>query len=143
MLCGHSSVGFEVWVMEDYGVRDSWTKCYNISRSKFDGVISSFRHIRRIQSLKNGAMLLEIEFEGEFCKCTALIFYDQKQERFCVREIDVGNRGWSRKVSTDSLSSMFHTETYAESLVSLHSGTYVRGRQEESYLEEAYTGWEI
>ncbi|XP_026449045.1 F-box protein CPR1-like [Papaver somniferum] len=119
MLCSHSNLGFEVWVMSDYGVRDSWTTRYTISRFKID-VILSFRYIRRIQSLKNGEMLLEIELDeaNKYAKYSALVFYDPKHEKSRLVDIDFEkyNRNWN---NSSNLRTRFYTETSVESLVSL------------------------
>ncbi|XP_026459523.1 uncharacterized protein LOC113360203 [Papaver somniferum] len=90
--------------------------------------------LRRIQSLKNGEILLEIQLENWF-RNAAVIFYDPKHERARIVEIDLGNYDVWRNcggLSIGRLTSRFCTETCVESLVSLHSDTYAGGGQEKS-----------
>ncbi|XP_026396511.1 F-box protein CPR1-like [Papaver somniferum] len=110
MLCSNSKVGFEVWVMNDYGIRESWTKRYNISLMKVD-FIPSFWYLRRIHSLKNGEILLEIQLDDKY-KYAAMFFYDPKCKRVRAAEVDLGkyDRRWS-KIAGDHLKSRFHTES--------------------------------
>ncbi|XP_026451035.1 cytochrome P450 710A1-like [Papaver somniferum] len=46
-----NSIGFEVWVMKDYGNKDSWTKVYFISKLKLP------KKLTRIECLKTGELL--------------------------------------------------------------------------------------
>ncbi|PIA63944.1 hypothetical protein AQUCO_00201335v1 [Aquilegia coerulea] len=63
---------FEVWVMKDYGVKDSWTKEYIISR-KVPGF--SKMRFKPVTIMKNGNILLVINKQ-------ALVYYDSKRKRF-------------------------------------------------------------
>ncbi|XP_026442781.1 F-box protein CPR1-like [Papaver somniferum] len=128
MLCSHSRVGFEVWMMTRYGVRDSWTKHYAISQSKID-MIPSFRYLRRLHSLKDGEILLEVLLDTWK--------YDPNRERARLLKIDLEKCKQWRDPYASHLKLCFHMQTYVESLVSLHTGTYVGGGQEESDLDKA------
>ncbi|XP_021663264.2 F-box protein At3g07870 [Hevea brasiliensis] len=79
---------FEIWVMKEYGVRQSWTKEFNISsdlpreleEEVVDPAFKISRMYRRsftrvICSVKNGEILLQY-------KCRALLSYDPRQGTF-------------------------------------------------------------
>lgn len=85
MLCSVGKVGFEVWVMQDYGVKESWTTLFKIDQL-MSVDIPSFHYLRRIVSLKNGEILLEIRLDGEQDD-TTFIVYDQKREKARVVKI--------------------------------------------------------
>ncbi|XP_026400331.1 F-box/kelch-repeat protein At3g06240-like [Papaver somniferum] len=128
MLCCHSNVGFEIWVMSDYGVTDSWTKLYTIARLKLFDTVAFFRQLRRIQSVRNGEIiLLEIQIDYAYA---ALVFYDPKHEKARVMEIDPKEqKGFS--YPNGRLEKKCYTVTYVESLVSLHSGYHVEAEKKE------------
>ncbi|OVA11390.1 F-box domain [Macleaya cordata] len=94
----------DVWVMKDYGARDSWTKLFTINAQQT--VIKHFNSLTLVQSFKSGEVLLQKD-------CNTLVLYDPKRER--ARFIKI--RGFHQKC--------FKIETYIESLVSLNSGTYL------------------
>ncbi|OVA15186.1 F-box domain [Macleaya cordata] len=98
----------DVWVMGDYGVRESWTKLFSIS----DKTITQSRSVRLIQSYKNYDEIL-LEKDNK-----ALVLYYPKQER-------------ARVLKIRSILKRFQTESFVESLVSLKSGTYVGKEQTE------------
>ncbi|OVA01216.1 F-box domain [Macleaya cordata] len=99
-------VGVEVWVMKDYGVRESWTKLFTIA---LQTVVQSFQYLRLIQCFNNGEILLQKDNN-------ALVLYNPKHERTRILKI----RGIPKR---------FETVTYVGSLVSLNSGTYVEQEQ--------------
>ncbi|XP_026458001.1 F-box/kelch-repeat protein At3g23880-like [Papaver somniferum] len=55
---------FEIWEMKDYGVRESWSKVLQISQQELMPTVTmgigSCQYIRRVESLKDGEILLEI-----------------------------------------------------------------------------------
>ncbi|OVA01217.1 Profilin [Macleaya cordata] len=106
------TVGVEVWVMKDYGVRGSWTKLYTIT---LQTVIQSFQYLTLVQSLKNGVILLKDN--------NALVLYDPKHERAGILKIP-GIPEW------------FEPVTYVESLVSLNSCTCVGQEQTDEAIEQ-------
>ncbi|XP_026460074.1 F-box protein CPR1-like [Papaver somniferum] len=87
MLCS-SAVGFEVWMMSEYGFGDFGTKLYSIFwllLPKIVDIVPSFLHLRRIQSLRNGEFLLEIQLSSYYA---GLSFYDPKHEKARVMIIN-------------------------------------------------------
>ncbi|XP_026417431.1 F-box/kelch-repeat protein At3g06240-like [Papaver somniferum] len=86
----------EVWVMQNYGVRESWTKRYIVS--------DKTKYLRLTWSFKNG----EILFGGGYA---GLYLYD--------------SRDMLAKPNFSRLSYLYQEGCYFESLVSLTSGTYV------------------
>ncbi|XP_026380887.1 F-box protein CPR1-like [Papaver somniferum] len=109
----------QVWVMQEYGVRESWTQCYVITHEKIvNAYCLSFGYSLKLTwSFENGEMLFRLH-EG------ILVLYDPKHEN--ARE--------------PNISSLFSAgeENYFESLVSLHSGTYVGGEAE---IKESIETW--
>ncbi|XP_042509364.1 F-box protein CPR1-like [Macadamia integrifolia] len=69
-LCRISS-RFEVWVMKDYGVRDSWVKLFTIEQPE---VISSLGHARPLCYSKNGEVIFN-KSDGP------LLLYDPRSGR--------------------------------------------------------------
>ncbi|XP_026450705.1 F-box protein CPR1-like [Papaver somniferum] len=51
LLSNNYKVHVDMWVMKDYGVRESWTKLFTISRQSF---IRAFDYVKPILSFKNG-----------------------------------------------------------------------------------------
>ncbi|KAF9624710.1 hypothetical protein IFM89_013248 [Coptis chinensis] len=62
----------EVWVMKEYGVRDSWTKEYVISR-KVSGFSDVF--FKPVKLMKNGNILLVVNRK-------AMVYYEPTRKRF-------------------------------------------------------------
>ncbi|XP_026384498.1 F-box protein At3g07870-like [Papaver somniferum] len=90
---------FEVWVMQDYGVQESWVKRYIIGHAS---IMTNF-NLRQMWSLLNGQILL-----GNHSQ---LVIYDPKHSTFKELKFSGNLR-------------LFDAKTYVESLVSLNSGTY-------------------
>ncbi|XP_026451904.1 F-box protein CPR1-like [Papaver somniferum] len=95
-------VNHEVWLMLDYGVEESWTKSYIITH---ESIVKGLFFSPLIWSFENGKLL--------FLSSGTLVLYDPEDES--AREPNVHNIAF--KSGAD----------YFESLVSLHSGTYVGG----------------
>ncbi|XP_026397174.1 F-box/kelch-repeat protein At3g06240-like [Papaver somniferum] len=93
-------VGFEVWMMKEYGVRESWTKCYHISHDK----IKNNHCFRLLCSLRNSEILL--------LSHDTLVSYDPKD-------------GSARQHNINGVKNFHDKVDYFESLVSLGSGKYV------------------
>ncbi|OVA03346.1 F-box domain [Macleaya cordata] len=94
----------DVWVMKEYGVRESWTKMFTIAQETLGECIDK---LRPIQSFKNGKILLETEDNDT----NALVLYDPKHETSRVLNIRGILEGWE----------WFETESYVRSLVPLKS----------------------
>ncbi|XP_026424668.1 F-box protein CPR1-like [Papaver somniferum] len=97
---------FEVWVMSDYGVTDSWTKLHSITNESI--MCDSFFCMELIGSFKNGEIL--------FRNSNNVILYDPKY-------------GTARNPNVHR-SMVQRVMTYFESLISLNSITAVGRRKE-------------
>ncbi|OVA01221.1 F-box domain [Macleaya cordata] len=102
VLCHLYKVIFvDVWVMKDYGVRESWTKLFTIVQEM---VTRPFVFLSLVQTFDNGEILLQKSDN-------ALLLYDMKQGR-------------SRILKIRHIRRSFEVETYVESLVSPNLCTY-------------------
>ncbi|XP_026442955.1 F-box/kelch-repeat protein At3g23880-like [Papaver somniferum] len=114
-LCVINSVDcdrFQIWRMQDYGVRESWNLCHVITNER---IVNDSLLI--LVWFKSGEILFQIPGD--------LVFYDTKN-------------GTAREPNIRSSSLvLMKQETYFESLVSLNSGTFVQPwRIEEEIIEE-------
>ncbi|XP_026420483.1 F-box protein At4g22390-like [Papaver somniferum] len=110
MLYCNVDLGFEVWLMKDYGKKESWTKFYSISKLAISLEMGRFGRLRRIKCLKTGEILLEIYHHSmNGGTREALVLNDPKNEtsKFLKHDKD--------KLSSSSLS--FHS--YVKSSVSV------------------------
>ncbi|XP_026437683.1 F-box/kelch-repeat protein At3g06240-like [Papaver somniferum] len=99
----------EVWAMQDYGVRESWTKRYTIKNEIIIRIIYPWcptRTLSFICCFKNGKILFKT-FLGK------LVLYDPKDGSAVERDIK-------------SICNLRSKVIYTESLVSVNSGNYVR-----------------
>ncbi|XP_026419987.1 F-box protein CPR1-like [Papaver somniferum] len=64
MLCSTPVDGFEVWMMKDYGVPESWIQLYKISQLKVIQHVQPIQYLRRIKYLKNGQILVQIKYHS-------------------------------------------------------------------------------
>ncbi|XP_043702438.1 F-box protein CPR1-like [Telopea speciosissima] len=71
LLCNFFMVRVEIWVMKDYGLRDSWTKQFLIEQPS---VIRSFEYLKPVCYSKNGELILEKDLKG-------LVLYDPRRQR--------------------------------------------------------------
>ncbi|XP_026409947.1 F-box protein CPR1-like [Papaver somniferum] len=72
----NAKASIDVWVMQEYGVRETWNKRYSITNER----IMNSRKLRLVYSFKNGHML----FSADLCK---LLSYDLKDGS--VRELNI------------------------------------------------------
>ncbi|XP_026434677.1 F-box/kelch-repeat protein At3g06240-like [Papaver somniferum] len=93
-------VHFEIWIMRDYGVQESWTKHCVITHDRFMG----FRSPLLISSFKSGTILFEVSGK--------LVVYDPRKKS----AMDLNIPGSIQ---------LLQESWYFESLVLLNSGTYV------------------
>ncbi|XP_026416232.1 F-box protein CPR1-like [Papaver somniferum] len=101
----------DVWVMQEYGVQESWTKQYSITL----GFHSKISYLRLIWSSKNGKMLLQTN--------SGFFLYDLKNS--------------SAIETTFGMSTYCDlAENYVESLVSLNSNTQRKENQKKRKHEE-------
>ncbi|XP_043721164.1 F-box protein CPR1-like [Telopea speciosissima] len=78
MLCNFSRVHVELWVMKDYGVRDSWEKQFSIEQRTVLGYFDEY--IRPICYSKKGEVLLETS-PGVEKRLGMLVLYDPHNGR--------------------------------------------------------------
>ncbi|XP_026383223.1 F-box protein CPR1-like [Papaver somniferum] len=90
----------EIWVMQDYGVPESWTKRFIIPQTQARQPFG-LNPLRVVWSFRDGKILL-LEDKKK------LVLYDTKQDTM-----------------TSSSATIHGAENYVESLVSLNSGIYV------------------
>ncbi|XP_026379934.1 F-box protein CPR1-like isoform X2 [Papaver somniferum] len=102
----------EVWVMQDYGVRESWTKRFTTTTQE---PIIQYPYWTPMLSLKTGDILM-YSYDG-FALC------DPKKER-----IGKVSGFFQENICIVRVLTMItsHPQSYVESLVSLNSGTYVK-----------------
>ncbi|XP_026433880.1 F-box/kelch-repeat protein At3g06240-like [Papaver somniferum] len=99
----HDDSKLDLWVMQDYGVQESWTKQFSIMKEQ----IRDRRLISLMWSFKNNE-----DHKYLICAEHDLFLYEPKQARV-------------RRPEINGLRSLHHVENHFESLVSLGSGTYV------------------
>ncbi|XP_026420682.1 probable F-box protein At1g14315 [Papaver somniferum] len=95
-------VQFEVWVMQEYGIRESWTKSYKIADNRIQ---SDVPYTRLVCSFRNGEVLVLLA-------AYKLIVYDTKHAS-------------TREQSMLDIAFYKNALNYFESLVSLNSDSYV------------------
>lgn len=84
LLVMYDEVGVETWVMQDYGVRESWTKLYVITNE----IVTKRCFLKIMWSFKNGRILL--------MDSRKLILYDRKHETAIKRKFaSLGQRNWA------------------------------------------------
>ncbi|XP_026409922.1 F-box/kelch-repeat protein At3g23880-like [Papaver somniferum] len=101
----------EIWVMQDYGVRKSWTKLFTTVQKQ----TTNCPFWMPILSLKNGDIPI--------CNDAGFVLCDPRNER--VGKVSSFFRKNNITVRTFTML-MARPESYVESLVSLNSGAYVK-----------------
>ncbi|XP_026379944.1 F-box protein CPR1-like [Papaver somniferum] len=92
----------DIWVMQDYGVRESWTKVFTTTQQ----TITRDPFFKPIWSFENGDILVH--------SCKKLTLCNDN------------NGNTTRKVLFDGINMGSYPESYVESLVSFKSRTYVK-----------------
>ncbi|XP_042486089.1 F-box protein CPR1-like [Macadamia integrifolia] len=72
MICTYYDNRVKIWVMKDYGVRESWIKHFSISQPM---VVGNFKHLKPLGFTKSGEILLEMH-DGK------LVLYDPERKLF-------------------------------------------------------------
>ncbi|OMO98374.1 hypothetical protein COLO4_13967 [Corchorus olitorius] len=106
-VCGypdHGSNHFEIWVMKDYGVKESWTMQFRIKHEGFHGYGAFCDWFYPLILLKNGRMLMSYGDDLVVC-------YNNKKKRSRATEIFC-------TVDGDSIGS-FDTVAYTPCFISL------------------------
>ncbi|CAL5355729.1 unnamed protein product [Camellia sinensis] len=115
VLCNYYLTRVDIWVMKDYGVKESWTKLISLGQL---GVIRSFHYVRPVAFSKSGEEVL-LEQDTEM-----LIWYDFK------RKMTV------KKVKVRGIKELFQVEMCVGSLVSLDGGGSEGDGKKQQELEE-------
>ncbi|XP_026451632.1 F-box protein CPR1-like [Papaver somniferum] len=98
LVCLVPGLPVDVWVMQNYGVRESWTKKFTSTQFLQPSLAN--------WSLKNGEILIQLQLD--------FALYDQKKNRIRILEFN----------GIDRFNYLLQSESYMESLVPLYSGTY-------------------
>ncbi|XP_042489890.1 F-box protein CPR1-like [Macadamia integrifolia] len=72
MICTFYDNHVKIWVMKDYGVRESWIKHFSIHQPM---VVGHFKHLKPLGFTKSGEILLEMHDRK-------LVLYDLEKKRF-------------------------------------------------------------
>uniref|UniRef100_A0A6N2K1P3 F-box domain-containing protein n=1 Tax=Salix viminalis TaxID=40686 RepID=A0A6N2K1P3_SALVM len=113
VMCNYEHVCVDVWVMREYGLKESWCKMFSVQGIRW---ISAFMFLRPlIYSKDGGKVLLEVNDEK-------LVWYDWKNKRAKVVKIRGGP-------------SSYGSEMYAESLVRINDGDR-NGWKEQREIDE-------
>jgi F-box interacting protein len=108
MLCNYDSGCVDVWVMKEYGLKESWTKVFEVSRDCFDVCSQSsfnrnFGQVKPLAYSKSGdKILLEVDMDK-------LLWYDFRRKR-------------AERVRIEGAPIPFSADVYVESLVPLGGG---------------------
>ncbi|XP_026441465.1 F-box protein CPR1-like [Papaver somniferum] len=100
-----SMSGSEVWMMQEYGVRESWTQVYTIDNESIWSFPDTDYTLRLVHSFGNGQILLKYGYR--------LVTYDPEHKR-------------GRELQKNSSSMIHDSMNYVESLVSLSFGYLCR-----------------
>lgn len=86
LMCNYDLVKVDVWMMKEYGLKESWSKMFSIDRCRS---ISSFRFLRPlICSNEDGGDKVLLEVNGE-----KLVWYDWKRKK--LKTVKNGCDGYS------------------------------------------------
>ncbi|XP_026426050.1 F-box/kelch-repeat protein At3g06240-like [Papaver somniferum] len=102
LICGVRNVRVDVWVMQNYGVRESWTKQFIITQKE---IIADPHSLKIYGSVKDSGILIQV---GD-----SLGLYDPKNDN--IRTLNING----------IIDGSFCSENYVESLVSVNSGIYM------------------
>ena len=86
-LCifSHNDIFVDVWIMKEYGNKESWTKLYNIS---YMGVPISHAYGNVLYISEDNQMLVDLMREGNKRK---IVLYNSKNGILNFREIEIGH----------------------------------------------------
>lgn len=96
LMCNYDLVKVDVWMMKEYGLKESWSKMFSIDRCRS---ISSFRFLRPlICSNEDGGDKVLLEVNGE-----KLVWYDWKRKKLKTVKIDGGPDSFVACICVESL----------------------------------------
>ncbi|XP_059646513.1 F-box protein CPR1-like [Cornus florida] len=81
LLCNYARVRAEVWVMKEYGVKESWTKLFCVAQPT---IIRSFRYVRTLAYSKTGEKVLMQRDDQK------LLWYDLGKKR--IKKLKIRSR---------------------------------------------------
>ncbi|TMW81019.1 hypothetical protein EJD97_012707 [Solanum chilense] len=94
ILCNYHSLQTDVWMMKEYGVKESWTKMYTMNRP--NGHPEGYRFSPLFCGMSNKG---EIFFEDDQ---STFIIYDPKNESFIGQKVIIdGYRFWEASIYID------------------------------------------
>ncbi|XP_011043922.1 PREDICTED: F-box protein CPR30-like isoform X2 [Populus euphratica] len=114
VMCNYEHVCVDVWVMKEYGVKESWCKMFSVQGIKW---ISAFMFLRPLVYSKDGGKVL-LEVNGE-----KLLWYDWKNKHAKVVRVRGGP-------------SSFGSEMYVESLIRINDGDRIYWKKQQELDEE-------
>ncbi|KAI8000265.1 F-box protein CPR1 [Camellia lanceoleosa] len=108
ILCNYVQVRIDMWVMNNYGVKESWTKLFSIAQPQ---VIRSFEFVTPLAYSKSGREVLLVQDNKK------LIWYDLEHKKV-------------KNIKIHGLPEYFETEMCVESLVPLKGGGETNGKKQ-------------
>ncbi|KAJ6991947.1 F-box protein CPR30-like isoform X1 [Populus alba x Populus x berolinensis] len=114
VMCNYEHVCVDVWVMKEYGVKESWCMMFSVQGIKW---ISAFMFLRPLVYSKDGDKVL-LEVNGE-----KLFWYDWKNKHAKVVRVRGGP-------------SSFGSEMYVESLIRINDGDPIGWKKQQELDEE-------
>ncbi|KAA8516856.1 hypothetical protein F0562_017326 [Nyssa sinensis] len=100
IFCNYYLVRIDIWVMKEYGVKESWTKLFSFAQPS---VIRSFQYMRPIAYSKSGEEIL-LEHDDEKFLHKKFIWYDLEKETLKnIRIRDMPNPLFSADICLGSL----------------------------------------
>ncbi|XP_061995143.1 F-box protein At3g07870-like [Rosa rugosa] len=124
---GADTSKFDLWIMKDYGVQESWTKILVIENLNLHLSNSGCELLEPLMFLRNGDILMTVDDRY-------VAFYDQKRKRFC-------------EAIMSQTEGKFHSVAYSPCFVSLYDvskGEQVKrvrgGKRSEKLFGEGSSG---
>ncbi|KAH7836720.1 hypothetical protein Vadar_004760 [Vaccinium darrowii] len=109
ILCNYIQVRVDVWVMKDYGVKESWTKLFSVAQPE---VIRSFEFVIPLAYSKCGSKVLLVQDNKK------LVWYDVAHKKV-------------KKIKARGIPDYFESFLFVESLVPLRGGGETYGKNQD------------
>jgi F-box interacting protein len=117
ILCNYIQVRVDVWVMKDYGVKESWTKLFSVAQPE---VIRSFEFVIPLAYSKCGSKVLLVQDNKK------LVWYDVAHKKV-------------KKIKACGIPDYFESFLCVESLVPLRGGGETYGKNQDSKRKKKNT----
>ena len=115
MICNYGNDFVDVWVMKEYGLKESWTKLFKVSQSSLNRDFGQVMPLAYSKSCDKDKVLLELDKEK-------LLWYDLRRRR-------------AKTVRIEGAPNSFNVDVYVESLVPL-GGDGMDGKTQQPAPEE-------